>query len=60
MNNKYTKLAAIVAAIITTATLASAMVLLSSTTFQAATAVIDTSTGERKAVPMATLGDNNV
>jgi hypothetical protein len=36
------------------------MVLISSTTFQAATALIDTSTGERSRAPMATSGDNNV
>ena len=54
MNNNYTKLAATIAA------LASAMVLISSTTFQAATALIDTSTGERSRAPMATSGDNNV
>jgi hypothetical protein len=54
MNNNYTKLAATIAA------LASAMVLISSTTFQAATALIDTSTGERSRAPMATSGYNNV
>ncbi|HYZ51687.1 MAG TPA: hypothetical protein VE593_12435 [Nitrososphaeraceae archaeon] len=52
-NNKYAKLGAIIA-IMAGATLASAIVLLSSTTFQITEALINTSTGERKAAPTAT------
>jgi len=64
MNNKYTKQGTITAAIITGATLASVMVLLSSTILQAATAIRSQSTGagagRAEAAPMATSGDKNV
>jgi|SRR5690242_18007725 hypothetical protein len=63
MNNNYTKQGAITAAIITAATLASAMVLLSSTTLQVysiGSQSTGAGAGRAQAAPIATSGDNNV